>query len=106
MVEEEARDVIVEDIEEGVGLVLLQPLPDRPEGLEDRRPDRVVLLLPVEGEPDRRRVRGGDRAQDACHGLSSRIARRCWRRLLWQAPAVRPPPGYLPFARSALSRRG
>ena len=67
MVEEEGGDVIVVDEEQHVGLLLLQPGGDRLIGVEDRLPDRILLLVGVEREADRRRVRGGDRADDAGH---------------------------------------
>ena len=64
MIEEERRDVIVVDEEQDVRLLLLEPGLNRPIGLENGCPDGVVLLLPVEGEADRRRVRACNRADD------------------------------------------
>ena len=67
VVEEERSDVVVVDEEQHIGLALGNPLLHRLEGLEDGRPDRVVLLVAVEGETDGRRVGCGDGANDFCH---------------------------------------
>ena len=67
MVEKERRDVIVVDPQQDVGTLLGEPGRERREVLEDRRPHGVVALVPVVGEADGRRMRGGDAADDACH---------------------------------------
>jgi hypothetical protein len=54
VVEEERRDVVVVDEEQHIRLVLFQPFLHRLVALEDRRPDRVVLLVGVVGEADGR----------------------------------------------------
>src|SRR5262249_18299921 len=50
--------------EEHVGLLLGEPRAHRREALEDRLPRRVVGLLRVDRECDRRRVRDRDSADD------------------------------------------
>jgi hypothetical protein len=67
VVEEERGDVVVVDDDRGVGPLLLQPLLDRGERLEDGCPHGVVALVPVVRESDGRRVRTRDCANDACH---------------------------------------
>jgi hypothetical protein len=67
VVEEERRDVVVEDVDDRVGLLLLEPVLDRLERLEDRRPRRVVLLVLVVGEANGRRVRCRNAADDPGH---------------------------------------
>ena len=69
VVEEERRDVVVVDHEQHVGPLLGQPVRQRREVPEDRRPDRIVLLVLVVGEADGRRMRRGDAADDACHAF-------------------------------------
>ena len=67
VVEEERRDVVVEDVDDRVGLLLAEPVLDRLERLEDRRPGRVVLLVLVVGEANGRRVRCRNAADDPGH---------------------------------------
>jgi hypothetical protein len=64
VIEEEGSDVIVEDHQQHIRLVLGEPALHRREGLEDRRPDRVVLVVPVVGESD-----GGRMRTDPGHGF-------------------------------------
>ncbi len=69
VVEEERRDVIVEDVDDRVGPVLLEPGGHRLERPEDRGPVGVVLLVLVVGKANSRRVRGGDATDDPGHLL-------------------------------------
>jgi hypothetical protein len=52
VIEEERRDVVVEDQEQDIRLLLGQPLLHRLVSLEDWCPRRIVLLVFVEREPD------------------------------------------------------
>src|SRR6185437_2851955 len=67
MVEEERRDVVVEDVDDRVGLLLAEPVLDRLERLEDGRPRGVVLLVLVVGEANGRRVRCRNAPDDPGH---------------------------------------
>jgi hypothetical protein len=70
VVEEERGDVVVVDHDEHVGLGVADPLLDRHVCLEDGRPDRIVLLLLVVGEPDGGCVRRCHCSDDPGHGSS------------------------------------
>jgi hypothetical protein len=67
VVEEERRHVVVKDVDDGVRLLLAEPVLDRLERLEDRRPGRVVLLVLVVGKANGRRVRCRNAADDPRH---------------------------------------
>src|SRR5260370_39883190 len=76
MIEEERRDVIVEDDEQDVWLLVGEPLLHGRVCLKDGRPDRVVLFLPVERKPDGGRMRSCDSSDDSRHMTSADGARR------------------------------
>ena len=68
VIEEERGDVIVRDEEQHVGLLVEQPLLHGLVALEDRGPDRILLLVGVEGEADGGGVGRCDAPDDAGHG--------------------------------------
>src|SRR5690606_11169515 len=70
VVEEERGDVVVEDVKQNVGLVLCQPVLNGLVALEDRLPDRILMLLRVERETDGGGMRGGDPTDDPGHCLN------------------------------------
>ncbi|MNE82561.1 hypothetical protein D3C80_1792920 [compost metagenome] len=69
MVEEERCHVIVEDIEEDVGLFLIEPCLDWLEPFENWGPRRILLLVVVDREPDSGCMRDGEAADNTCHGM-------------------------------------
>src|SRR5678816_4946142 len=69
VVEEERRDVVVEDHEQHVRLLLGEPSLYWLISLEDRRPGRVVLFMRIQREPDGGRMRAGDGSDDCGHCL-------------------------------------
>src|SRR5450830_564978 len=71
VVKEERGDMVVVDHKQHIRLAIGNPLLHRFEGLEDRGPHRVVLLVAVKGKADGGGVRGGDGADDLCHGVLS-----------------------------------
>src|SRR6266853_3583067 len=75
-IEEERRDVIVEDDEQDVWLLFGEPPLHGRVCLKDGRPDRIVLFLPVERKPDGGRMRSCDSSEDSRHMKSPDGARR------------------------------
>src|SRR5258706_6848390 len=67
VVEEKRGHMVVEDIDQCVGALLLEPGANGLEVLEYGSPGRVVLLVRVVGETDRRGMRYGDSTDDCCH---------------------------------------
>ena len=59
--------MVVEDVEQHVRLVRLQPRTDRLEALEDRRPGGFLLFVVIDGKADGRGVGDGQATNDASH---------------------------------------
>src|SRR5262249_47485485 len=70
VVEEERSHVVVVDEEQHVRALVRKPLLHGLVALEDRCPDRILLLLGVEREADRGRVGGGDPSDYGGHGMT------------------------------------
>src|SRR6185437_11096433 len=73
VIEEERGDVVVVDVKQDVGLFLGKPLLDRLVALEDRRPDRIVLLVRIQRKADGRRMRGCDSTDNRRHAYPSKV---------------------------------
>ncbi|MNK96869.1 hypothetical protein D3C87_1171790 [compost metagenome] len=67
MVEEKRRHMVVEDVEQHVRLLLLQPHLDRFEAFEDRRPGSLILFIVIDREADGGCVGYSEATNDACH---------------------------------------
>ena len=67
MVKEERCDMVVEDVEQHIGLLFLQPGLDRLEALENRRPGCLVLFIVIDCEADGWGVRDRKTTNNTCH---------------------------------------
>ena len=67
VVEEERRDVIVENEKQYIRFLFGEPIAHRLITLENGRPDRIVLFLPVKREPNGGRVRACNSPDYFCH---------------------------------------
>ena len=67
---EEGGHVIIVDVQDHIGLFACKPLLHGLETLEDRRPDRVVLLVRILGERNGGRVGDSEPAENLCHDTS------------------------------------
>ncbi|MOA48131.1 hypothetical protein D3C78_1708320 [compost metagenome] len=59
--------MVVEDVEQHIGLLLFQPGADGLEAFEDRCPGGFMLLVVIDGETDGRGVGYGETTNDASH---------------------------------------
>ena len=73
VIHEEGRHVVVENVEDDVWRLLLQPLLHGFIALEDGGPDRIVLLVGIHGKADGGRVGSGETANDGGHDCSLRV---------------------------------
>src|SRR5262249_3499914 len=67
VIEEERRDVIVEDHEQNIGLLLGEPRANGLVGRKDGGPHWIVLFLFIERETDSGGVGAGNSSYDSCH---------------------------------------
>ena len=79
VIEEERGHMIVVDHEQHIGLALLDPLLHRLEAFKNRSPDRVVLLVAIDGKANGGGMRCGYRTDDVGHIQIS---------LEWRRPCV------------------
>ncbi|MNZ98375.1 hypothetical protein D3C78_1176550 [compost metagenome] len=67
VVEEKRRHMVVEDVEQHIRLLLLQPHLDRFEAFENRRPRRLILFIVIDGEADGRCMGYSEATDNTCH---------------------------------------